>query len=72
MQGAVDFKQMTTSDKLRLLDALWDELRTNEQDVPVQDWHRQILDERERQINEGKAAFSDWETARKRIAKRTS
>lgn len=72
MQSPVDLKQMTVPDKLRLMEALWDELCSREEEIPLPDWHRRVLDERERQIKEGKATFSDWETAKERIAKRIS
>ena len=54
------------------MEALWDELCRREEEVPVPDWHKQLLDERQQQIEEGKAKFIDWETAKERIAKRTS
>ncbi len=72
MQSPVDLKQMTVPDKLRLMEALWDELCSREEEIPVPDWHKRVLDARERQIEEGKATFIDWETAKERIAKRIS
>ncbi len=72
MQSPVDLKQMTVPDKLRLMEALWDELCSREEEIPVPDWHTRVLDERECQIEAGKATFSDWETAKERIAKRIS
>lgn len=35
--------------------------------MEVPGWHREILDERERLIAEGKARFIDWEEARRQI-----
>ena len=72
MQPTIDLKQMTLPDKLSLMEALWDELCHREVEVPVPEWHEQILDERERQIKEGKATFGEWERAKERIRKRTS
>ena len=72
MPTPVDLKQLNLSDKISLMEALWDELCRREEDVPVPQWHRQLLDERERQIKEGKATFADWETAKERIRKRVS
>jgi putative addiction module component (TIGR02574 family) len=72
MQTPVDLKEMSLPDKLRLMEALWDELCRREEDVPVPEWHKELLDERERQVKEGQAKFIDWETAKERIAKRTS
>jgi hypothetical protein len=44
----------------------------NEKQVPVTDWQKQLLDEREQQIQTGEAKFSDWDAAEKRIRERTS
>jgi hypothetical protein len=40
--------------------------------VPVQEWHKQVLDERRRQIDAGEAKFVDWDTAKARIRDRIS
>ncbi len=64
--------RMTLEEKLRAMEALWDDLCRPEDDVPVPQWHKDLLDERERLVQEGKAQFIDWETAKKRVADRTS
>ncbi|MDQ3623531.1 MAG: addiction module protein [Verrucomicrobiota bacterium] len=38
--------------------------------MPSPAWHGEVLEERERLVAEGKAAFSDWEKARGRVAAR--
>jgi hypothetical protein len=59
--------QMTVEEKLRAMEMLWDDLRRNEENVPVPQWHKELLDERERLVREGKARFENWETVKKRI-----
>ena len=63
---------MTVEEKLNAVEALWDDLCRNEQQIPIADWQKELLDERQRQIDEGKAKFSDWESTKKRIRHRTS
>jgi hypothetical protein len=63
---------MTLEEKLRTMESLWDDLCRREEAIPVPQWHKDVLDERERLIEQGKAHFMDWETAKKRIAERTS
>ncbi len=70
MHTVPELKPMTIPEKLQLMEALWSELCGREEDVPVPDWHKDVLDERERQLEEGQAAFVDWETAKERIARR--
>jgi hypothetical protein len=72
MQAAPELKEMTLPEKLALMEALWAELCRHEEEVPVADWHKEILDERARLLAEGRAAFVDWEVAKERIAKRTA
>ncbi len=54
------------------MEALWNDLCQHEEALPVHDWQKEILDERERLIEEGEAHFFDWEEAKKRIAKEIS
>ncbi|MGA2245253.1 MAG: addiction module protein [Verrucomicrobiota bacterium] len=61
---------MSAEEKLRTLEILWNDLRANEENIPVPQWHRDLLDERSRMVCEGKATFSDWETAKVRISAR--
>jgi hypothetical protein len=64
--------RMTLEEKLRAMEALWDDLCRREEAVPVPQWHKDLLDERERLVEQGKARFIDWEAAKKRISERTS
>lgn len=63
---------MTLTQKLQAMEALWDDLCRQPENIPVEQWHQDLLDERERLISQGKAAFVDWETAKKRIAEKTA
>ena len=64
--------KMTIEEKLQTMEALWNDLCQHEEALPVHDWQKEILDERERLIEEGEAHFVDWEEAKKRIAKEIS
>jgi len=72
MDTVLPLDRMTVEEKLRAIEVLWDELCRNEKQVPVTDWQKQLLDEREQQIQTGEAKFSDWDAAEKRIRERTS
>lgn len=72
MSTVLQLDQMTLEEKLRAMEELWDDLCEHEADVPVPQWQKSLLDERERLIERGKAHFTDWETAKKRIDERTS
>lgn len=72
MSTTLQIDQMTLEEKLRAMEELWDDLCQREEDVPVPQWQRELLEERERLIERGSAQFADWEIAKKRISERTS
>ncbi len=70
MVPVLEIDRMTLAEKLRAMELLWDDLCRREEDIPVPQWHKDVLDERERAIAEGRAKFEDWETAKKRISEK--
>ncbi len=56
-------------------DTMWEATRQDisldEQTLETPQWHKDILDEREGLVAEGKAEFIDWEEAKKRIREAT-
>jgi hypothetical protein len=71
MSVNLQLDQMTTKEKLQVMEALWADLCTRAS-VAMPQWHKDILDHRQRLIDEGKAEFIDWETAKKQLRERTS
>ena len=59
--------QMTVVQKLQLMEAIWDDLCRQAQDLPSPDWHGQVLEDRQKRASQGTAAFSDWNQAKRRI-----
>jgi hypothetical protein len=70
MSVELEIDRMTLEEKLRAMEALWEDLCRREKNVPVPRWHKDLLDERQRLVEQGKATFQDWEAAKKRIAER--
>lgn len=65
MSVMVDLQQMSTAEKLRLMEALWTDLSKG--DVPSPDWHGDVLAERDRLIDSGEEKFVDWEAAKRQL-----
>lgn len=63
---------MTIQEKPQAMEALWNDLCRNEGTVPVQQWQQDLLDEREKLIENGQARFIEWEEAKKLITRETS
>ena len=59
--------RMSREDKLRAMEALWADLTQDEAETESPGWHGAVLRETEQLVREGKAKFSDWQSARRRI-----
>lgn len=64
-------EDMTPAQKIELMEALWKNMSRNPDEVESPDWHRQVLEERERALANGENEFMDWEEAKNYIRKRT-
>lgn len=66
----VSLDSMTTTEKLALLERLWDDLSGRPEDVPSPAWHGTVLAERIAAVREGRTAFVACEDARRRLQAR--
>ena len=55
---------MSTIDRLQAIEALWDSFIGEKSEIDSPEWHRNILDERKRKIENGKAKFISLEELR--------
>lgn len=62
---------MTGTQRVELMEALWKVMRRNPEEVESPDWHREVLEERERALASGETEFIDWEDAKVYIRERT-
>ena len=61
------FDELSSSEKLLLLEELWDDLAGEPADVPVPDWHKQELERRYREYLEHPAEGAPWPEVRERL-----
>jgi len=69
MDLALPLDQMTVAEKLQAIEVLWDDLSRNPEDIPSPPWHEEVLADRRRQIEEGKARFLPLDEFRQSIQK---
>jgi hypothetical protein len=62
-----DIRQMPLSDKLVMLEALWEEISSEPDQVEIPQWHKDILDERLMAAERGEVELIDWEIAKKQV-----
>ena len=72
MPVASFLKKMSRADKLRTMEAIWADLSRDEDRFESPTWHGQALREAERAVKNGKAKFTDWEEAKKRIRRKAA
>jgi putative addiction module component (TIGR02574 family) len=71
MNVVLPLNEMTVAEKLRVMEILWDDLSRNPNDIPLPSWHADVLADRQRQIEEGRAKFVPWDEFRQRIQEET-
>ncbi len=64
--------QLSFTQKLDLMEALWADMIVNEKMLGSPAWHEAILNDREAALNAGKLTVSNWEEAKERIKKNIS
>ena len=67
MARSLPLDEMTTSEKLRVLEQIWEDLCRTPEDIPAPSWHADVLRARESRIREGSAQFTNWNEAKDRI-----
>ena len=70
MPIGLQLDQMTLEEKLRTMEALWDDLCRHEDQIQSPPWHEEILREREKRVQSGQETFIDWEAAKKELRDR--
>ena len=61
----INLKDMTTEEKLKAMEMLWDDICRNIPDFSSPAWHEQILKEREEGLKKGKEKVLDWNQVKK-------
>lgn len=60
-----EISRLALSEKLLLVEDIWDSIAAGNTEIPMPQWQRQALDERYGQYKAGKLALHDWEDIHK-------
>lgn len=63
---------MTLSEKLQLMETLWDDLARKPDDLESPAWHQEVLEECRRRAETGEEQFRDWQAVKEDIRRRIS
>lgn len=67
MNITAQLDQLSTAEKVRTMEYLWNDLCRHAEEVPSPAWHGNVLAEREQAVADGSDSFHDWETEKSRI-----
>ena len=67
MDVALPLDKMSVEEKLRALELLWEDLNRTPSSVPSPAWHKDVLEARERRVQEGKEKFISLDEARRTL-----
>ena len=65
-----ELRKLSNPENLLLINELWDSLSSQEDDLPVPESHKRILDERLREHEANPETGSAWEEVKSRILKK--
>lgn len=71
MKATLPLDQMSIAEKLEAMEVLWEDLSQNG-NIPSPEWHRKVLEEREKRLQLGEEQPIDWETAKSELRRRLS
>jgi Putative addiction module component len=72
MSVTLPLHEMTVPEKLRVMEALWEDLSRNSDALESPAWHEAALKERKARVATGKTSYVDWERAKKEIRRRVA
>lgn len=63
VETTIDLDLLSVTEKIRLMEMLWRDISKEPENVEVPDWHRKVLEERERALANGETKFIDFADA---------
>ena len=65
----IQLSNLSFSQKLNLMEAIWDDITKNEPAFESPAWHEEVLKDRDKACASGSTTVSEWNDAKKRIRK---
>ena len=70
MQETIEIKHLSREEKLRVMEAIWEDLSREDEEVESPGWHQKALQETERRLSSGREKIVDWQTAKNELRDR--
>lgn len=70
VQTIPTIEEMTPGQRVELMEALWKAMSRKPEEIESPDWHREVLEERRKAVENGEVEYIDWEVAKQQIRNR--
>ncbi len=70
MSNVIDIGHLSREEKLRIMEAIWEDLSKDDEKVESPEWHREALEETDQRRQSGQEGVVDWQEAKKELRKR--
>ena len=70
MSNCIEIQNLSKEEKLRVMEAIWEDLSKDDDQIESPDWHLQALQETDQRLRSGKENIVDWHDAKKELRKR--
>jgi Putative addiction module component len=67
MQNTFEIGHLSREEKLRVMEAIWEDLSKEDEEVESPKWHQEALKETEQRLKLGEEKKVDWHTAKKEL-----
>ena len=64
-----EIRRLPLAEKLQIMEGLWEDLRSRAEDVPVPDWHKELLDRRRQAVESGQEKVLEWDEVKDSLGK---
>ncbi|MEK7676331.1 MAG: addiction module protein [Verrucomicrobiota bacterium] len=68
--SSAEIRELPLAEKLQIMEAIWEDLRSHADQVLVPQWHKDLLDERRRAVEAGREEVLDWDTVKDSLGSR--
>lgn len=71
MSETIDIGNLSREEKLRVMEAIWEDLSRDAESIESPPWHREALEETDQRFRAGQERLIDWDDAKKELRKRS-
>lgn len=70
MQNTIEISHLSRIEKLMVMEAIWEDLSNEDEQVKSPDWHNKALQRTEKSFNSGQEKIMDWQEVKKELRNR--